>query len=99
MPANIFCQENVVCLLRLMHIFKCTHDLFYHRSRHYESWSNSLICVHVFCSIDIQSKHKQKREQTAIVMKSEEMVKYRIYLNNSAGIYKIIPIYKEGVGL
>ena len=35
-PANIFCPENVACLLHLMHIFKCTSEYFCHGSKHYE---------------------------------------------------------------
>ena len=38
-PANTFCHENVVCLLHLLSIFKCTPDNFDHRSKHYEPWS------------------------------------------------------------
>ena len=28
-PANIFCRENVVCLLRPLHIFKLTPELVF----------------------------------------------------------------------
>ena len=28
-PANSFCPENVCCLFRLLHIFKCTPVNFY----------------------------------------------------------------------
>ena len=35
-PANIFCPENVVCLLKLLHVFKCTLENFYQGSKHYE---------------------------------------------------------------
>ena len=35
-PANIFCSENAVCLLHLLHIFKCTPEHFYHGSKQYE---------------------------------------------------------------
>ena len=32
----VFLLENVVCLLHLLHIFKCTPDYFYQGSHHYE---------------------------------------------------------------
>ena len=31
-PANIFFSENEVCLLRLLHMFKCTLYYFYESS-------------------------------------------------------------------
>ena len=36
-PAIIFGYKNVVCLLHLLHIFKCIHENFYFGSRHYET--------------------------------------------------------------
>ena len=35
-PAIIVCTKNVVCLIHLLHIFKCIPGLFYHGSHHYE---------------------------------------------------------------
>ena len=33
---NYFRLENGVCLLSLLHTFKCSPDLFHHGSKHYE---------------------------------------------------------------
>ena len=33
---QIFLPKNVLWLFRLLHIFKCTSDQFYHVSKHYE---------------------------------------------------------------
>ena len=38
-PAKILCPEDVVCFLRMLHIFKCTSEVqtrFYHGSKHFE---------------------------------------------------------------
>ena len=55
-PVTIFCPENVVCFLRLLHIFKCTSTRYFHRSKQYKSCSDcsqgrSLIWVHIVCNI------------------------------------------------
>ena len=34
------CSENVVCFLRLLHIFKCSSDYFSLGNKHYEPWSD-----------------------------------------------------------
>ena len=35
-PPDDFCPENVICLLGLLHIFKCTPDYYYyHGGKHY----------------------------------------------------------------
>ena len=55
-PAIIFCLENVLCLLRLLHIFISTPEHFYKRSKYYESMirlllRSSLIWIHIVCNI------------------------------------------------
>ena len=57
--------ENVSCLLRLLHIFKCFPDEFYHGSKNYEprsdcSEGSSLIWVHIVMLMQV---YEQKREK------------------------------------
>ena len=35
-PANVYGHENIVCLLHLLHLFKCTPGTFYCGSQDYE---------------------------------------------------------------
>ena len=43
----IFIVRNVVCILHLLHVFKCTQDQYDHGSKHYESWSNCSLLIRV----------------------------------------------------
>ena len=56
----IFYLKNVICLLWLLQISKCSPEYFYYGSKHYESWSDgslksSLIWVHIVCTIGYHS--------------------------------------------
>ena len=55
----IFCPENVVCFLHLLHVFKCTSDncTSDHGSKHFEP---TLIWVHIVCNIWQASKVYKK---------------------------------------
>ena len=45
--ATVFCPENVVCCLCLLHIFKCTSEFFMDAN----NILSSLIWVHIVCNI------------------------------------------------
>ena len=73
----IFCfQENVVCLLCLLHIFKCTSEVqtrFIRGNKHYEHFvmSDLVQLLAIWTTIP----HMQMREQMTIVMIGEKNAK------------------------
>ena len=69
--SQIYCPDNVICLLCLLHIFKGIPEHFYQGSKDYEhrsDCSNGALCSgSIFFAILAIKVFKPMREQTAIV--------------------------------
>ena len=69
-----FCPENVVCLMCLLHKFKCTTDYLFTMEANTINPDQTATGFILF-AIKTNKIHKQKREQTTMVMNGGKRVK------------------------